>query len=382
MDGSSFDYSRVPEPGAGGGPLSSWSAWGRGARTFLDGADGPLSLSGDVVTATLGADAAWNRFTGGLALSHSLGEGEYAAGEAGGGALSSTLTTLTPYGGFEVGDRLSFWGALGGGRGRLELTPERAETAIETGLTHTAAGFGGRGVFARGAGGFELAVAPDALYSNTVSEAAAGLAAGAGAASRVRLMLEGSGPLWHEALRPTVEAGLRYDGGDAETGAGVEVGGGLSYAPGRLSVEVNARALVAHQDEDYREYGYGVSMSWQPDQDRRGLSMNVGSSRGATAGGVDALWGGERAAGYGSAAGLGLGPRFDAEIGYGLDGGRGRGLWTPFLAGELGEGRQAYRTGLRLAGSRNVQTALEIGWREGAGGAPEHELRLRGSAHW
>ena len=383
VDGSSFDYSRVPEPGAEGGLLSSWSAWGRGARTFLDGADGPLSLTGDVVTATFGADAAWNRFTGGLALSHSLGEGEYAAGEAGGGALSSTLTSLHPYGGFEVGDRLSFWGAAGGGTGRLELTPERAETAVETSLSHTSAGFGGRGVFARGAGGFELAVAPDALYSNTVSEAAAGLAAGAGAASRVRLMLEGSGPLWNgSAFRPTLEAGLRYDGGDAETGAGFEVGGGLSYAPGRLSVEVNARALVAHQDGNYREYGYGASMSWQPDRDRRGLSMTLRSSRGATASGVNALWGGERAAGYGSVAGLGLGPRVGAEIGYGLESRKVRGLWTPFLAGEAGEGQQAYRIGLGLTGSRNAQTALEIGWREGADRPPERELRLRGSAYW
>ena len=46
------------------------------------------------------------------------------------------------------------------------------------------------------------------------------------------------------ALTPTLEAGLRYDGGDAETGAGVEIGAGLGYAAGRFAVQINARGLV------------------------------------------------------------------------------------------------------------------------------------------
>ena len=51
-----------------------------------------------------------------------------------------------------------------------------------------------------------------------------------GATSRVRLTLEGGGSLalpGERSLAPTLEAGLRYDGGDAETGVGLEVGGGL-----------------------------------------------------------------------------------------------------------------------------------------------------------
>ena len=44
-------------------------------------------------------------------------------------------------------------------------------------------------------------------------------------------------------------------GGDAETGAGLELGGGLGYAAGNLSVEVSARGLVAHEDTAYEEWG-------------------------------------------------------------------------------------------------------------------------------
>ena len=77
---------------------------------------------------------------------------------------------------------------------------------------------------------------------------------------------------------PDAEAGVRYDGGDAETGAGVELSGALAYESGRVSVEIKARSLVAHLDENYEESGYSVSMKWQPGEHRRGLSMNLGSS--------------------------------------------------------------------------------------------------------
>ncbi len=47
-------------------------------------------------------------------------------------------------------------------------------------------------------------------------------------------------------LSPRFQVGLRHDGGDAETGTGLELGGGLRYAStARLALEVNARALLA-----------------------------------------------------------------------------------------------------------------------------------------
>ena len=53
-------------------------------------------------------------------------------------------------------------------------------------------------------------------------------------------MLEGSREmdLGAGSLTPSVEVGLRYDGGDAETGAGVELGGGVRYAASGLTMEV------------------------------------------------------------------------------------------------------------------------------------------------
>ena len=99
-----------------------------------------------------------------------------------------------------------------------------------------------------------------------------------GESLRLRLALQGSGSF---ALpgggepQPRVEAGFRYDAGDAEIRTGVEVAGGLAYTTGRLSVQVDARTLLVHQDEDYEEWGFSGSVRWQPSERGHGWSMNL-----------------------------------------------------------------------------------------------------------
>ena len=384
--GSSFDYSRTLEDGAGtANGLSSWSAWGRAAETRFSGADGKLSIDGDVATATVGADARWGRWLTGVAVSHSFGKGAYTHASAGGGELKSRLTSVNPYANFDVNERLSLWGTVGYGVGDLSLRSARADDAIVTGLESTMAAFGGRGVFSRRAGGLELAVVSDALFTNTVSEAATGLMGAEGESSRVRLMLEGSGsmPLPNGAvLRPTLEAGLRYDGGDAETGAGVELGGGLALSAGRVSVEVNVRGLVAHEDAEYEEWGFSGSVKWQPNEDGRGWAMDAGSSWGDTASGVNALWSRQDASGIARGAGMDAARRFHAQLGYGLEGRRGRALWVPFFATEASAGQQAYRMGLKLTSGPNLEAGLELGRRTGTRGVTEDAIQLQGSVRW
>ena len=56
-------------------------------------------------------------------------------------------------------------------------------------------------------------------------------------------------------LQPSLEVGLRYDRGEAEAGAGLELGGGVRYSRPEIGLimEANARVLVAHADNDYKE---------------------------------------------------------------------------------------------------------------------------------
>ena len=300
------------------------------------------------------------------------------------------MTGVNPYARFELNERTSVWGVLGYGAGDLSLTPARSDTALGTELANAMAAFGGRtalSVRTGEAGRFELALRSDARLTNTVSESIEGLVGTAGRTARVRLMLEGSGSMrlaTGGVLKPKLEAGLRYDTGDAETGAGLEVGGGLGYAAGRLSVEVNARGLLAHRDTEYEEWGFSGSIAYTPSADGRGLSMRLGSAWGATQSGVQSLWSRQDASGLVSNAAFEAAQRYQVELRYGLDGKTGRARWEPFVGVESGEGAsRALRLGVKLTSGRRLDAGLELGRRQGRPGAdPEQAVQLRGALRW
>ena len=372
------------------GWLGAWSAWGRGAASWFSGADGGASLEGEVATAMLGVDSRWGRWRAGVVASHSRGQGTYTPPTAPGGAVASTLTALHPYAGYDVNARTSVWGVVGYGVGEVSLTPARATTARETDLTNTMAAVGGRtalSVRSGRAGRFELALRSDARLTNTAADAVAGLVGATERTRLVRMMLEGAGvvPLaLGGVLTPTVEAGLRYDTGDAETGAGLEVGGGLGYAARRLSVTVNARGLLAHQDTAYEEWGFSGALTVTPSADGRGLSMRLGSGWGATHSGVESLWSRQNAAGLVRHAPVDAAQAYQLEVRYGLDGRQGRARWAPYLGVESGGGsRQALRLGVTLTAGRRLDAGLELGQRQGAPGAdPERAAQLRATLRW
>ncbi len=385
-DGQNRSSGRTRSPGWFG----EWSAWGRTASSRFSGADGNLALDGEVATAMLGFDSRWDRWLAGVVVSFSEGQGAYTHPTASGGAVASTMTGLNPYARFELNERTSVWGVLGYGAGDLSLTPARSDTALGTDLTNAMAAFGGRtalSVRTGEAGRFELALRSDARLTNTVSESIEGLVGAAGRTARVRLMLEGSGSMrlaTGGVLKPKLEAGLRYDTGDAETGAGLEVGGGLGYATGRLSVEVNARGLLAHRDTEYEEWGFSGSIAYTPSADGRGLSMRLGSAWGATQSGVQSLWSRQDASGLVRNAAFEAAQRYQVELRYGLDGKTGRARWEPFVGVESGEGAsRALRLGVKLTSGRRLDAGLELGQRQGRPGAdPEQAVQLRGALRW
>ena len=366
--GSSFYVEGGAQAAEGGG---TWAAWGDVAATRFEGDANGLALDGDVVTGTLGLDRQWRALLVGIALSRSSGEGAYGPGA---GTIASTLTSVHPYAQVRLADRAQLWGAAGWGRGGLEITPERG-TALEADLTNRMGALGGRAVLA-GAGALEIALRSDLLWTETSSDETTGLAEAVGTASRGRLMLEGAGRIQGlgGVVRPRIEGGVRYDGGDAETGRGFEVGGGLGWARGSLMLEASGRVLVAHADESYEEWGYSGSLVYAPGADGLGLQMRVGSTAGAAAMGVRSLWAAENASGLvrPGHGGMPLAQRFDAEVGYGLGGGA---LWYPyFVADDSG----LTRLGLELTAADVLGVGLEFGRREGVDLGPEDTMLLRG----
>ena len=156
----------------------------------------------------------------------------------------------------------------------------------------------------------------------------------AGATSRVRLMLEGSGSFalaTGGVLRPTLEAGLRYDGGTPK--------------PARDSKSAAA---------------------W-----------------GATQSGVQSLWTRQDASGLARGAAMDAAQRLQAELGYGLKSRKRDGLWYPYLAAEAADGgAQVLRMGLKLNSGPNVEMGLELGRRGNGREVPESALQLTGSIRW
>ncbi len=338
-----------------GGSVPRLTAWGRVAHTQFDGQEGRLSLNGEVTTGTVGLDTQGDRWLAGIALAHSRGDGGYTIpDQSSPGDLDTTLTSLHPYLRYALTDRLTVWGLMGYGWGDLTLT-QTDGTAIDADTDLLMGAVGSRGLLLDPAttGGLQVATRLDAMFTRTSTEAVAGLAATDADAHRLRLVLEGSqriGLAEGRHLTPTVEVGVRHDWGDAETGLGIEVGGRVQYAdPGLgLTVEGAVRALVAHEAEAYDEWGASGTVRLAPGVGGQGLALTLQPAWGATASGVEALWGRQSTAGLAPRANQAATGRLAAEVGYGMalyD----TGLVTPYAGTILAEGAgRTYRVGTRL----------------------------------
>ena len=385
-DGEAIETARVREtPG-------HWSLWGRGALTRFAGQDTGVSLDGDVLTGLLGLDYSRGRWLAGLGLAYNDGDGAYRApGSGTAGKLDSTLVSVHPYLHYALTDRLSAWGTLGYGAGGLRLRPERdgapEQAAIETDIQMRMGALGLRGtVFASAT--TELALKSDLMWVRTASSATEGLAGVDGAdASRVRLLLTGRhrhALAMGAELTPNFELGLRYDGGDAETGAGVELGGGLRYAdPVRgLTVEAAARTLLAHEDGGYEEWGLSGSLQLDPGRLGRGLSLRLASGWGLTDSGTDALWQQQTASGLTQGAGQTSQGRIRAEWAYGLDVPWTHGLLTPYGSVEMAGGGRTLALGWRFELGQSLSLSLTGERREALHVTPEHALMLQTTLPW
>ena len=210
---------------AGGGTAGFW---GRGAVTDFDGRESDLSLDGEVTTGLLGADYGHGRWLVGMIASHSRGEGDYRGVSE--GRVSSTVTGLYPWARYAISEHLEVWGAAGYGEGALTLKPGAGDSMrTDLSLAMAATGVRSELVARTQSGGLELALESDAMVvrtdSDSVSGASGRLASAQADVSQVRLALDSSWRILLEggaALTPSLEVGVRHDGGDAERGFGAD----------------------------------------------------------------------------------------------------------------------------------------------------------------
>ena len=205
----------------------------------------------------------------------------------------------------------------------------------------------------------------DARLTRTASEATkdakgGNLAAASADVWLVRTGIEGSrrfapgGAAAGLVLTPSFELGVRLDGGDAETGLGVDLGGGLAFAGAEagIALDLKARGLVAHQAAGFREWGER-SLAWDPRAvDRPGARADAAPVLGRLASRRHG-----RAAGPRDAAGLAANEngdttastgRLEAELGYGIAMFDGGFTGTPHLGVGLTEDRARLPARLRV----------------------------------
>ena len=444
--GSAFTLSAGAEDGEG----PAYTAWGRVAREgFSAEVEEPgrerLALDGEVTTGFVGVDAEWERLIAGVLLSQSRGEGTYLSvtgtgtggdgagmsrsttdtdsggdgdgsagthrsttgtgsggdgrgggGGGGEGTVDSTLTGVYPYARLALGPRVSAWVVAGAGTGELRLRPADSEM-LETGMSLTlgALGLEGQVLDGTGAGGVSLDVRSDALWVRTRSDAvtdprAGRLASAEGDVTRLRLLLRTERAFSFEGgatFTPSGEVGLRHDGGDAETGTGVELGLGLRYGAGALTAQGRFRALVAHEADGYEEWGASASVRYGAGESGRGLTLELAPEWGRTGSAAEQLWSARAAGDLVAGDGFEAPGRLRADLGYGFGLGDGLGdglggrdsVLTPYTGLVLGDGgSRQWRFGVRWQLGAHATAGLEATRDAGAGGAePADAFALR-----
>ncbi len=405
LRGSSF--TATGQPDATGGSVA---LWGRAAQATFDGREGATSLDGEVTTGLLGVDYARDRWLIGVSLLQSTGTGGYANIGARSqpcpadgnlsaerrtdpckGMVETTLTAAVPYVSLQASEQLSLWGAAGYGRGTVRLETGMGET-LRTDVDWSMATLGLRGTVLAptpGDNGPALAVTSDALWAGTDSEKTRGMESSDSDVTRLRLGLEGS---WQMALddlgqlKPTLAVGARHDGGDAETGFGVELGGGVAWAVPTvgLALNVEGRTLLTHREDDFQDQGVAASFTFDPDPATPlGPSLTLRQDWGGQAtGGLDALFAPNPLA---QRQGTTATRRWGTEAAWGFPVFDGAFTGSPHVGLGLATGTRDYRLGWRLVPATPA-SALSVGLqatrRERDAARPEHTVGLEITTRW
>ena len=365
-----------------------------------------MAVDGTVTSALFGADFERERWSAGLAMSASRGKGSY-RGETS-GTIEASLTGLYPWGRYAPNDRTRLWGVAGYGAGALTVTPDTGP-ALETDIDLELAALGvvSAMLVPGPAEGPRLDAVSDLLVLRTTSRAVQGLAGSRTRATRFRAGLRGSRTFRYDVGKageggatatPSLEVGLRHDGGDAETGLGLELAGGLAWSDASLGLtgQVRAQALQRQADGVLRVHGVSGTLSWDPRPSSAvGPSLSLRSGlEASTSSAMVASFGPAPQEGVRAGGDHPLQPRFEAVLGYGLPAFGGRLVGMPEFGAGVSAGHRTYRLGWRLSpavehtgpaaspGSGSFGLSVEAIRREPTARTPEHELRVQFKAQF
>ena len=363
----------------------AFTAWGRVATGGFETEEDNVTMDGDVTTGLIGFDAEWERALAGIMFSQSEGDGSYRLDPEHGndaGTVESSLTGVYPYARVDLNRQVSAWALAGAGSGELTLH-QQGGRPMPTDITLRMGAVGVKGQVLDGSGpsGVGLNVKSDAMWVGTQSEDTDQLAPTEGDVTRLRLIVQGERVF--EAgngatFTPSAEIGLRHDGGDAETGTGVEIGGGLRYIAGALTIEGQVRTLVAHEASGYEEWGMSGAIRVTPSSSGRGLTLSIAPAWGRTGSATERLWFAHDARALGADSEFEADSRIAIDAGYGFGLPGNRGVLTPYAGMTFGDaGERTVRTGTRWQLGPDAVLGLEGSRQASDAGEADNELRLR-----
>ena len=344
--------------GGFGNPINSWAVWGAGDWHSFEGDPDHGLYDGSLTSAYLGVDARGDGWIAGGAISRAIADAsyEFAGAEGGKGRLETELNVIHPYVQWALGNRGKMWAILGFGTGEAIAEREGQAVASEPSNLSMRMGLSGiRYVFGplarldfavRGDVGFaqlETEEGPRAIQGLTVN------------VQRARVGAEASLPmaLGSVPVSPFIDVGGLYDGGDGETGGGVELAGGFRFQGPAVSLEVKGRTLAMHSADSYAEEGVKATLVVGPDG-RKGFRLMLAPRWGGAAEAMDIFR--YRSHPFAGAlrrqnSGWGMGTR----VSYGFDLWRRPGTIMPFAEVDLS--RDAYRRA-RLGVSYEIASAV------------------------
>ena len=330
---SSFNVALNAAGNGGGGPFGNLTLWGSGDyRSISGGNPQSADYDGSVTSANLGVDTRLGAdLLAGLAVSQARGTVDYTDSYALTGELTTSLTSLTPYLGWQMAGGMNLWAMAGYGTGEVEIADESAD-AQASDLTQQMFAVGASGPLLASddaSGGTSLNLKGEAAFTSADIDGSGSLESMSLSASRQRLVLEG---VYDQRLAsgatfsPSLEIGFRNDGGDGETGTGIEAGGGLHYSDpaSGMTLSARVRTLLSHGG-DYEELGVSGLIRVGPGASGRGLAFSVQPAWGQAASGVQQLW-------EAGTTGVAIpaddaAARLNAEVGYGLGASRPASAW-------------------------------------------------------
>ncbi len=338
--------------------------WGHANYRNLSGNQDQYSLDydGSITGIHAGVDISFGKFLVGISASQFDGDLNYKH-QGGTHQLSPTspvqgqyhvnARTFTPYFTWSWNPRSRVWAMGSLGSGNVEISDPEAPPE-ETGTSLIAYAAGADLKLIPSQSGFSLVLKGAAwggkmdLDQNTsrIRELDAHV-------YRIQISVEGSYriPLADLGLlQPFVETGLRRDGGDGQTGAGLEMAGGARFSLPSAGLRIAGRGhvLVLHGG-NMQEWGFGGQLSYTPGG-HTGPAMELRSMTGDQFSSVQEIWRDTRwlnGKKHTRAA-----TRVQSRLGYGFA--TRHGTVTPYAGMDFGQGIASqmgaeYRIGARLS---------------------------------